>query len=69
MRASWKNNVLFKGLRSENEDEFDFWLQEVWYSNFRPSPRAHVICNWIDQFRVPLQCYDISPEKKFLRLK
>ena len=31
--------------RSENEDEFDFWLQEAWYSNFRPSPRAHVICN------------------------
>ena len=34
-----------QSLRSENEDEFDFWLQEVWYSNVRPSPRAHVICN------------------------
>ena len=35
-----------KRLRSENEDEYKFWLQEVWYSDFRPSLRAHVICNF-----------------------
>ena len=57
-----------QSLRSENEDEFNFWLQEAWYSNFRPRPQPHVICNWIvknDQFRVPLQFYDISQEMKW----
>ena len=34
-----------QSLRSENEDEFNFWLQEAWYSNFRPRPQPHVICN------------------------